>query len=289
MRNANLNQITKYTTPLSKETDSHAIRVKIFLPYLPISKTNFMKKIPVVLFILFFFYQSVQAQNTWLGLRAGISIPNLSAGGSNNNPLNTGYKSRLGPDLALFADFKISDLFSVRPMVEYSSQGGKKNGMQAFPNPYGPTPQYLYANFKSEAKLNYLMIPVLGKFGWDFRHGSPLRIYADAGPFVGFLTSAKQVTSGSSMIYADPQGQQPVSQSPQSFNSTDNIKSQLNSTNFGVEGNVGISYRTGNNLLFIEGGGNYGFINIQKGTADGKNNTGAGTATIGYAYCLGKK
>ena len=223
----------------------------------------------------------------------------MSSGGSEQNPLNTGYKSRLGPDAAIFVAYKFSKAFSIQPIIEYSSQGGKKDGLQAFPTPGDlalyfqsqgqQAPTYLYANYKSEAKLNYLMIPVLAKFGWNFNHSSPFRIYIDAGPFVGFLLSAKQVTSGSSNIYADAQGQQPLPVGEQPFDTTQNIKSQLNSINFGVEGNVGLSYRTGKGKVFIEGGANYGFLNIQKGTVNGKNNTGAATVTLGYAYPLGKK
>ncbi len=74
----------------------------------------------------------------------------------------------LGPEFGVFAEFRMSDLFSIEPMVEYSSQGGKKNGLQAFPVPPdlaamfppGQVPTYLYANFNSEAKINYLMIPI---------------------------------------------------------------------------------------------------------------------------------
>jgi hypothetical protein len=80
-----------------------------------------------MLFLLAGFH--VPAQDIAIGARGGISIPNLSASGSEQNPLNTGYNSRLGPDFGVFAEFKISDLFSIVPMVEYSSQGGKKDGM----------------------------------------------------------------------------------------------------------------------------------------------------------------
>ena len=239
---------------------------------------------------------SVEAQNTEIGFRGGISIPNLSSSGSDQNPLNTGYSSRLGPEFSLFADFKISELFSIEPMIEYSSQGGKKNGLQAFPLPSsytavfppGQAPTYLYANFNSEAKINYLMIPVLAKFGYRFKQSS-WRIYADAGPFVGFLLSAKQVTSGQSEIYTDPDGMQALPVGSQPFDATNDIKDQLNSTNFGIEGNIGLNYAFGQNNLFIEFGGNYGFLNIQKGSANGKNNTGAATIVIGYGFCLGAK
>ena len=110
----------------------------------------------------------------------------------------------------------------------------------------------------------------------------------DAGPFAGFLLSAHQVTSGSSNIYLDEAGQQQISPSPQSFDSTNNIKDQLNTFNFGISGNVGFAYHFGKNNIFIEGGGNYGFLNIQKGTANGKNQTGAGTVAIGYGYTFWK-
>jgi len=232
--------------------------------------------------LLFF---NADAQNVALGIRGGISIPNLSAGSNNENPLNTGYSSRLGPDAGIFAEFKFSDLFSLQPMIEYSSQGGKKDGLQAFTPPGAPPSTYLYANYNSTAKLNYLMLPVLAKFGWNFK-SSPLRFYVDAGPFLGLLVSAHQVTSGSSDVYVDPAGTQAEPGGAQSFNNTDNIKDQLHTFNVGLEGNVGLAYKFKKSCIFIEGGGNYGFLNIQKGTANGKNNTGAGTAAIGYSFLL---
>jgi hypothetical protein len=244
---------------------------------------------------LLFLSLSSQAQNFALGIRGGISIPNLSAGGSNENPLNTGYKSSFGPDGGIFAEFRFSNLFSLEPVVEYSSQGGKKDGFQAFPAPAelapmfppGQAPTYLYANYNSEAKLGYIMIPVLAKFGFDFKN-TPLRIYIDAGPFIGFLVYAKQVTTGESLYYTDPAGQEALPIGEQSFNNTQDIKSQLQSTNFGAEANLGLNYHFAASNIFIEGGGNYGFMNIQKGTANGKNTTGAATAFVGYSYVFGK-
>lgn len=241
--------------------------------------------------IWLFSYHVTEAQQFALGVRGGISIPNLTAGSNNQNPLNTGYGSRLGPDASVFAEYKFSDLFSLQPMIEFSSQGGKKSGLQAFTTPDefvsmyppGQAPPYLYANYKSEAKLNYLIVPLLAKFGWNFKT-SPWRIYVDAGPFAGILLSAKQVTSGNSPFYSDPAGQQPLPGGSHSFDNTANIKSQLHRANVGVEGNVGISYQFGPNSLFVEGGGNYGFRNIQKDSRNGKNNTGAATAVIGYSY-----
>ena len=121
--------------------------------------------------------------------------------------------------------------------------------------PPGQVPLYLYADYKSEAKLNYLMVPILAKVGWQLgRNQYGLRLYIDAGPFAGFLLSASQVTSGSSIIYADAQKQQPLTTDAQSFDSTTNIKDQLNSFNFGVSGNIGLSYHFSRSSIFIEGG-----------------------------------
>lgn len=248
-----------------------------------------MKRFSLFLFLSsLMFAITTDAQTFTFGARSGISIPNLTAGSAEVNPLNTGYKSRLGPDEAIFGEYHFSSLFSLQAMIEYSSQGGKKTGMQALPNPQGSMPPYFYADFESEAKLNYLLVPVLAKFGWNLGSRSLVRFFFDTGPFAGFLLSAHQATGGSSMVYIDKNAQEPVSQSPQTFDANSDIKDQLNTFNFGVSGNVGFEYHFNKNHIFIEGGGNYGFLNIQQGTANGKNHTGAGTVALGYGYTFGK-
>ncbi|MBS1779910.1 MAG: PorT family protein [Bacteroidetes bacterium] len=256
-----------------------------------------MKKTTQTLLVVALLFAGVQAdaQSFTIGVKGGLSIPNLTAGSTDKTPMNTGYKSRLGPEAALFAEYKVSKLFSVEGVVQYSSQGGKKDGMQALKTPAeiksmysnGDAPQYLYANYKSEAKLNYVMVAALAKVGWDLGK-SPLRLYIGVGPFVGFLVSAKQETSGRSAIYLDEAGQQALPGGTLSFDHTEDIKSDLHAVNFGVEGSLGLSYRIGRNNIFVEGGGNYGFLNIQKYSENGNNTIGAGTAVIGYSYRLGK-
>ena len=116
-----------------------------------------------------------------------------------------------------------------------------------------------------------------------------MNLYANAGGFAGFLLSAKSVSGGSSYIYADETGQQPVSPSAQSFDSTDDIKSSIHKFNAGVIGAIGLSYQFHFGKIFIEGGGNYGFINIQKYKADGTNYSGAATIHLGYLHALHNK
>ncbi len=220
----------------------------------------------------------------FIGAKGGISIPNLTSGSNNQNPLSNGYSSRLGADFGVLAEFQINKWFSIQPEIDYSAQGGKHNGLQAIPNPFGSMPPYLYANFKNEARLNYLLVPVTGRF--NFKVGEKFTIYANAGAFAGFILTAKTVSTGSSYVYADQAGQQPVSPAPESFDTTQSIKSSVHKVNVGIIGAIGISYKAGPGKIFIEGGGNYGFINIQKYAADGTNYTGAATAHIGYEYAL---
>lgn len=232
---------------------------------------------------------SAQQNKLYFGVQGGLSIPNLEAG-SGASPISKGYSSRLGPDVGVFADIHFSPLFSLQPQVEYSSQGGKKNGIQAISasefNPQAPPNTYVYANYKSEAKLNYLQIPVLAKFGWDFGQKKNWRFAVDAGPYLGFLVSAKNVTSGSSPVYADPQETQQIAPT-QSFDANEDIKDQLHKANVGIEGGVSLMLdirRQG--YVFLHAGGNYGFLNIQKYEQDGKNHTGAATLLVGYAIRL---
>lgn len=235
---------------------------------------------------------SATAQSISLGARGGISLPNLT-NGDNSNPLSAGYSSRLASDFAVTCEFHLSKLISLKPMIEFSQQGGKKDGLQAFTTPeqlapYVDNQPYVYADYNSTAKMNYLLIPVLVKFHQKIDQKSPFRFYFDVGPFAGYLLSAHQITSGSSFIYLDQNGEQPfqvqgITPHP-SFDNDEDIKDQLHNFNLGISGNIGVAYTLGSGSIFIEGGGNYGFINIQKHKKDGTNHTGAATVSIGYSH-----
>lgn len=241
--------------------------------------------ITAMIFAMMSLQQAYSQSHVFLGLQGGIGIPNLHTG-SNSSEVSSGYSSRLGPYFGIFGEFRLGPEFSIQPEINYSSQGGKKNGEQAIPaqqfNPSAPAGMYVYANYKSVAKLNYIEVPVLAKF--TFPLSSHFNLLVDAGPYVGFLFKAEDVTSGSSNIYLDKGETTPVpGVGTQNFNGSNNIKDQLKSTNFGIQGGIGFSYNLNNGYLFIHGGGNYGLIDIQKNTQDGKNNTGAATVTVGYA------
>lgn len=248
---------------------------------------------------LLFVQQSVVKAQVDLGIKAGISIPNLT-GGKSDNPINSGYGSRSGLDVAIHAEYHLTKQFSIQPELRYSQQGGKKNGKQAFTPPAELTqgvppemiPQYFYANYKSEAKINYLMLPILAKY--NFSLGEHWGLYVAAGPFVSLRLSAKNVTEGTSTIYLDERHTTPLALPggqvlpPQSFDRTVDIKKEIRPFNAGIDGHIGVAYKWARNSVFIEGGGNYGFINIQENDINGKNNTGAAVVVAGYAFRICK-
>jgi hypothetical protein len=256
-----------------------------------------MKKfiIPVVITIISCSVTKSFAQKSVdIAFKSGVSIPNLTSG-SNANPINSGYSSRVGADEAVQAEFHLSKHFSIEPGLEYSQQGAKRNGVQAFAVPANmmdqfpsaQEPPYLYADYKSTVKINYLMLPVLAKY--RFAINKHFGAYAAAGPFASVVLSAKNITSGTSNIYLDEQFTQPVTSDPQSFDDKENIRKDLHHYNAGVSANAGINYNVGRGSLFIEGGGNYGFVDIQKDGSNGKNKTGAGMIDLGYQFRICSK
>lgn len=233
-------------------------------------------------------FKNATAQNNQilLGLKGGISIPNLKSSGS--NPLSMGWESRLGPYFGVVSEIPLGSSIALQAELNYSSQGGKKSGAQALPSsglgivfpPGIPIPPYLYANFNSEAILNYLEVPVLLKI--NFPISNQFSFFVDAGPYAGFLMSAKNITKGSSNIYLDENLTEVIWPIPTSFDSTVNIKEDINNFNFGIQAGVGLSLKLPNGKLMLTGGGNIGFLNIQKEEINGTNKTGAGTVTLAY-------
>ena len=272
----------------------------------------------------------LSAQDVKFGIKGGMNLPNITAGGK-STPVSEDYKSRMAMGAGIFTELQFNQRVSFRLGVEYSGQGGKKDGMQAMPvqrliteigNGMGMTvtdqqiaglmaiagslPQYYYADIDNKTKFDYVMIPLLAQFGWDLGQ-SPWRVYVNAGPFVSFLISGKQVSKGTSKMYADASGtstlwdvltppvqglvasefpdMQATLNDPVPFG-TANITSEMKTTNFGVTGNVGIRYQCNRNYFFLELGGNYGFITVQEDNANGSNRLGAGSIMLGYAFSL---
>jgi hypothetical protein len=222
----------------------------------------------------------------------------------------------------------MNDLLSLRLGVEYSGQGGNRDGVQAMSSnqlmssianiPGVPAealgqvgqlvPEVFYADVKNTTKFDYLMIPLSLQVGKDLGGSwKSWRVYVGAGPFVSFLLSAEQVSKGQSKLYTDatksktlwdniPSEKKPLIEgmapelanaldSKTSFGTTD-IKDDLRTVNAGVQGNLGLSYQCHQNKLFLEVGGNYGLVRLQKDKSNGSNHIGSASITLGYAHRL---
>jgi hypothetical protein len=236
-----------------------------------------------VLFGLFFASGGAAlARPITIGVHGGPNIPDLQGG---TNEVSEGYISRLGPFFGVFAEVPLRSGFSLCGEINYSSQGGKRNGRQPIaPDPSLPLPpdMKLYASFDNEAILDYLEIPVMARVRW----GSAIRLFADAGPFVGFLVRAKTVTKGSSLMYDESGDALPYPE--QDFGAETDIKQDINSTNAGFAGGLGLELPYGPGDVVIEARFTYGLTNIQKDTAvNGENNTGSFAFALGYSYPFG--
>ncbi|KAA6342972.1 hypothetical protein EZS27_009316 [termite gut metagenome] len=288
-----------------------------------------MKRILVLALSLLSLYGYSQTVN--VGVRGGLSIPNVVGGG--DNPLSKGYSSRFAGTGGVFAELGMNDLLSLRLGIEYSGQGGNRNGVQAMssnqlmasmagmlavlPSELAPAlapaleqiPGIFYADVKNTTKFDYLMIPLSLQVGKDLGGSwKSWRVYAGAGPFVSFLLSAEQVSKGQSKLYIDAaksktlwsivptELQQPIAENAsylkdvldeKSEFGTADIKNDLRKVNVGVQGDLGLSYQCNRNRFFLEVGGNYGFVRLQKDASNGSNHIGSATVTVGYAYRLG--
>jgi len=228
------------------------------------------------------------ADTVSLGIHGGLSIPDIR--GSQTDIYSRNFTSREGPYFGLSLEKTVTPLFSLVAELNFTSQGGKRNGMQPITMDIGlplPPDTILYGNYHNETILDYLEVPVLARF--NFGH-SRLRFFLNAGPYVGVLLRAKAVTRGSSLIYLDEAGTMPVIDTPVSFDADTNVKDSLKSTNIGLYGGGGVKYPLGCGDLVLEAHFQLGLTTIQRDIAtSGKSQTGAVVISLGYTLPLGRK
>lgn len=259
--------------------------------------SGFFIIVVTIIFILMFVFPLIGQSDgnpIHIGVKAGVSIPNLVGGGGEE--VTRDYKSRIASNFGGFAEFGLSKRVSLLVGFDYAGQGGKRNGIQPITSPVPGLPtlppgSYYFANFKNTAKLHYLEVPVLLKYTWE-RNEKP-SVYVDGGPYFGYLLSAKTITRGNSTIYVDKNGtpllippfNQPLP--PISFDADTDVTSSLHRFNYGIAGGGGIKFPTGKNYVFVDARATYGFATLQRNTAtDGTSRTGALVISVGYAFKL---
>jgi hypothetical protein len=256
-----------------------------------------------------------------IGAKAGYSIGRLTD--NSDNIYTEDYESTSGIDFGLMIEFPVSELFSLQTELLYTQRGGERKGMQPIPTAaleaFGSVDQLnymlslqgkdpisdtnpMYADFDNISDLNYLEIPILGKLGW----GNTWRFYVEAGPYIGFLISSTQKTSGTSLITLDAAGMDPlvvanpnydptnpgsgplwVPVPPQSFDAETDTKDELNTLNFGFHAGTGLIRKIGDkHEVFLGFRGSWGAKTIQKYKAYGESHIGGMVFSLGYMYTL---
>jgi hypothetical protein len=238
---------------------------------------------------------SQDEKENYIGVKGGISIPQLSGG--DDNILSRDFKSRTAPNFGAFFDIGVTKRFSIQPEVNYAGQGGKRVGVQPITEPLPglpplPAGTYFFGEFKNVAELNYLEFPVLAKY--KFGSKKKPRVFINGGAFYGRLLSAKTKTSGSSTIFLDETGQAPLLLPPLGtpvpsidFTATTDILADVNRNNFGLTGGGGVEIPIGKNYIIFDARVYRGLKNIQKDSArNGSSKTGNLVISIGFGFNL---
>jgi hypothetical protein len=231
-----------------------------------------------------------------IGAHGGINMPNLH--GEEGDPITEGFESRQGAFYGIVANLGLTPHISLVAELNYSSQGGQRNGLQIITAtflPEGlPLPEGmdLYANYRNESILDYIEIPLLARLSF----GKKIRIFINAGPYFGILVGARALTEGRSFIYYDENGAMPIVIPPGTdpleldLTAETDIMDELKKTNFGLTSGGGVMIPVGPGTVIAEGRLQWGLTVIQKDIQrSGKSRTGGFIISLGYSLPLTKK
>jgi len=274
-----------------------------------------------LLFLAIFLVSELSYAQVKIGAKVGYSVGRITD--NSDNIYTQDYESTSGVDLGIMFEFPVSDLFSLQTEFLYTQRGGERTGTQPIPtaalDAFGSVDQLnymlflqgkdpvndlnpLYADFTNISDLNYIEIPIMGKLGW----GETWRFYVEAGPYIGFLLSSTQTTSGTSLITLDAAGQDPlivanpnynpsdpstgplwVPVPPQSFDAETDTKDELNTLNYGFHAGSGLIRKINDkHEVFFGFRGSWGGKSLQKDKVFGESHVGGLIFSFGYMYTL---
>lgn len=124
-----------------------------------------MKKVALLILVVLSFRAQAQIE---IGAKGGINITDIVG-------KDVDYKSKTGIHVGGFAGIPLTKQFILQPELVYSSQGAKWSKGEG-----------------GKTILNYLQIPVLVKYT------TRIGLFAETGPHIGFLLSAKDKYDGES-------------------------------------------------------------------------------------------
>lgn len=121
-------------------------------------------------------FASAHAQEVKYGVKGGLNISNFSG-----DTEGVDLKSRFGFNVGGFVEIKISEKFALQPEVLYSTQGATFENVGAEVNG-------TFYTGDIDFNLAYINVPVM------FKYYAAEKFSVEAGPQIGFLTSAKSKT-----------------------------------------------------------------------------------------------
>lgn len=183
-----------------------------------------MKKISLLLVVLFTYAGMVNAQEVIFGAKGGLNVSNLVSDNNSGSEDDFGFddpSTKLGFHAGLTGDLKISNSFGLGAELLYSQQGTKTEGTIAG------------QDTESTFKLDYINIPILAKVYL----GSDFNIYGGIQP--GFVANAKQINKiGDNETEYDLKNE----------GNNENAFAVVKDTDFSIP--LGIGYRSANGLSF---------------------------------------
>ncbi|AWK07315.1 PorT family protein [Flavobacterium crocinum] len=185
------------------------------------------------------------AQEVKYGVKGGLNLSSLS-GDTDGMDL----KSKFGFHAGGFVEIKFSEKFAIQPELLYSTQGTRFDDMEV-------------EGYKTKTCFNfdYINVPVM------FKYFAVEKFFIEAGPQIGFLTSAKARVKVDQL----------------NIDNKEDIKENFESIDFGL--NFGAGYEFTENI-FASARYNLGLANIAKTEAgdDSKVHNGVFSVSVGYKF-----
>jgi hypothetical protein len=187
-----------------------------------------------------------KAGDMTIGVMAGANYARV-----NQNPQDAGLTLtyKVGFVGGGFLGIAVNDVFSVEPQALFSVKGVK----------------FTSTNGSGSLKINYLEVPVLGKF-WIPVSDSQVRPFIFAGPYAAFKLSCTAVMGSTSQ------------------DCDQNAELKLKSTDFGGTGGAGLEFKAGKQVVRVDARYSIGLTNIsdKTGSQTLKNRAFAGTVGVGF-------
>ncbi|MES2485512.1 MAG: porin family protein [Bacteroidota bacterium] len=194
---------------------------------------------------------AAQAQtkgNIEMGINAGVNFTSVSGTnygywGSNTSESSTSF------NVAASLDFYFSDRWSLKVKGIYDRKGWDSAYITLDDG----------QDYATNVDMNYITVPVMAN--WHF--GSKRNWYLNFGPYVGFLTNAKETRFDT------------------------DLKDNFNTTDAGLAYGIGVKIPVSNQVkLFFEYEGQSGLSDIYKDNYDGSVTTNRGAINVGINFLL---